>query len=135
MGRADARHTLGSMRRRVRDMPSISKLLSERWHLRLTPDAKSWFDGGWREVAGSEMSFNEVIDPEEMQERIWAGLMPPDTLPIAGDGSGDCLLARFGQDGALAEVIAWNHETGGWTHCGTTIQEAVTLDRIMHPHE
>jgi len=114
-------------------MESNSQWLADRFQLRLTTEATNWFDKEWQTISGSGMSFNEAIDPKHVTESIWGGLMPPDTLPIAGNGCGDCLLARFGQDGALNEIIAWYHEGGGWTHFGTTIQEAVNFDRAMYP--
>jgi len=41
---------------------------------------------------------------------IWGGAMLPDTLPMLGNGCGDCLCLRFRPDGTVSEVIRWLHE-------------------------
>lgn len=62
--------------------------------------------------------YSEPIDPAALLDprssTIWGGQMPPDCLPLFGNGCGDAVLARFAMDGSLHEFIEWHHEGGGW---------------------
>ena len=93
---------------------------------------KAWFDGAWRDRRNANSSYNEPLDPEQMisdaASNLWGGQMPPDTIPIATDGEGDHLCLKIASDGTLSEVIARQHEGGGWEHYGYSIQEAIALD-------
>ena len=93
---------------------------------------RAWLDGGWRERRNANSSYNEPLDPEEMlsdaTSNIWAGQMPPDTIPIATDGEGDHLCLRINSDGGLLEVIAWHHAGDGWDHYGYSLAEAIAFD-------
>ena len=111
---------------------SVSQQFIDRLHLRLSPEEKTWLDGGWRNRRNASSSYNEPLDPAQLisdaSSNIWGGQMPPDTIPIATDGEGDHLCLKIAADGSLSEVIAWHHNGAGWDHYGHTIAEAVAFD-------
>ena len=113
--------------------PSWSARLEEQFGLTLPDDVRCWFDDElWR---GSDCTdYNEAVSPAELLDprssAVWGGMMPPDTLPVLGNGAGDCLSLRFDANGAVSEVVCWLHEGGQWWPCGKTLSEALVLDRI-----
>ena len=54
--------------------------------------------------------------------------MLPDSLPLVSDGGGNALCLRFGFDGAVTEVIHWDHEGSLWKPFGRTLAEALVID-------
>jgi hypothetical protein len=104
--------------------------LAERFDLRLPDDVVSWFDKEvWKRQ--SSASFNQPVSPNDIGDSVWGGQMLPDTLPILGNGGGDCLCLRFGSDGTVTEVIRWLHEGGLWTSYGNTLAEALLFDAAL----
>jgi hypothetical protein len=103
--------------------------IADALHLHLSPDLQEWFDGGQHKLLGSQM-FNDRLDPEEvlLGKHIWGGQMPPDTLPVVGNGAGDYLCAKFTAGGELAEIVAWHHEGSHWDHYGSSLSQALTFD-------
>lgn len=56
--------------------------------------------------------------------------MLPDTLPILGNGMGDCVNVRFNGDGSISEFVEWHHEGGHWSHWGYSIQQVLSLNYL-----
>jgi hypothetical protein len=104
--------------------------LAEQFDLRLPRDVTSWLDGEvWKEE--SPTSFGIPVSPNDIGKSVSGGQMLPDTLPILGNGFGDCLCLRFGYDGTVTEVIRWLHEGGLWTSYGNTLAEALLFDAAL----
>lgn len=111
-----------------------SSRFSEQFHVTLTPDVIDWLDH-FEDIAAGE-HLGEYSEHEDLPQRVfdpksgavWAGLMPPDCLPILGNGCGDALLLRFGVDGRQTEVIELRHEGGEWRPYGRTLAEAILCD-------
>jgi hypothetical protein len=109
----------------------LSAKLSEQLNVTLPPDVVAWFDHGeWSNLPAT--LFNQTVEPrnliDPLSAAIWGGQMLPDTLPFVSDGAGNVLCLRFGFDGAVSEVICWNHEGGWWKPFGRTLAEALVLD-------
>jgi hypothetical protein len=98
---------------------------------KLPDDALAWLDAEQVPYAAA-VRFNQRVDPARLLDSssgaVWGGLMLPDTLPLVSDGGGDALCLRFGFDGAVAEVIHWDHEGSLWKPFGRTLAEALVLD-------
>jgi hypothetical protein len=112
---------------------SWSSKLEEHFGVVLPEDVRAWFDEErWRSSDCTD--YNEVESPAELlnprTSAIFGGMMPADTIPVLGNGCGDCLSLRFDHRGGVAEVICWQHETGEWWPVGKSFAEAVVLDRI-----
>ena len=105
--------------------------ISESLMAKLPDDARAWLDTEQLPDAPAGR-FNQRVDPARLLEPSsgagWGGLMLPDTLPLVSDGGGDALCLRVGFDGAVAEVIHWDHEGGLWKPFGRTLAEALVLD-------
>ena len=107
--------------------------LIERLHLRLAPEEQEWFQGGWQSFDGESACYNEPFNPNETVDHgkhIWGGQMLPDTLPILGNGMGDCVNVRFNGDGSISEFVEWHHEGGHWNHWGHSIQQVLSLNYL-----
>src|SRR2546425_2129856 len=94
-------------------------------------DARAWLDAD--QLPDAPVGhFNQRVAPARLMDpsagAIWGGLMLPDSLPLVSDGGGNALCLRFGFDGAVAEVIDWNHEGSLWRPFGRTLAEALVLD-------
>ncbi|HSS21647.1 MAG TPA: hypothetical protein VLL54_16350 [Pyrinomonadaceae bacterium] len=103
--------------------------ISESLLTMLPDDARAWLDA---EQLPPAARFNQRVDPARLLDpssgAIWGGLMLPDTLPLVSDGGGNALCLRFGFDGAVTEVIHWDHEGSLWKPFGRTLAEALVLD-------
>ena len=113
----------------------VMKSLLGSFHLRLAPHDEKWFLGGWQSFDGESSVFSEALNPEETLAtgvNVCGGLMLPDTFPILGDGLGNHLCARFGTDGTLSEIVAWDHEGGNWRHYGYSIDQALALSQMEY---
>ncbi|HXM51470.1 MAG TPA: hypothetical protein VN956_26745 [Pyrinomonadaceae bacterium] len=98
---------------------------------KLPDDARAWLDAEQLPDAPTGR-FNQRVDPARLLDpssgAVWGGLMLPDSLPLVSDGGGNALCLRFGFDGAVAEVIHWDHEGSLWKPFGRTLAEALVLD-------
>lgn len=116
-----------------------SHQLERRYKLTLAPDLVAWLDDEvWNQGSGAE--FRHARSPAEMLEPdegvIWAGFMPPDTLPIIGNDYGDWLCLRIARDGRVSEVIYWCHGGGDWVPYGNSLAEALIYDAafaVLYP--
>jgi hypothetical protein len=97
-------------------------------------DARAWL-GSDKLPEAPATRFDQLIAPSDLLNphsgAIWGGQMLPDTLPLVADGAGNALCLRFGFDGAVAEVIEWNHEGGAWKPFGKNLAEALVLDASL----
>jgi hypothetical protein len=105
--------------------------ISESLLVKLPDDARAWLDAEQLPDAPAAL-FNQRVDPARLlapsSGAIWGGLMLPDTLPLVSDGGGNALCLRIGFDGAVTEVIHWDHEGSLWKPYGQTLAEALVLD-------
>jgi len=110
---------------------SAASRISEALMLDLPVDVRAWLDAEQLPDAPAGR-FNQRIDPARLLDpssgAVWGGLMLPDSLPLVSDGGGNALCLRFGFDGAVAEVIHWDHEGSLWKPFGRTLAEALVLD-------
>lgn len=121
--------------------PAWSARLAERYHLDLPPDLVDWFDSEvWRELGGGEYAIG--VDPQVLlgpaPDPIWPALMPPDLLPVVGNGRGDWLCLRVDTEGRVSRIVQWYHGGGDWIPWGRTLAEAIYFDalfeRLPGPH-
>lgn len=111
--------------------PRWSQAVAERYGLDLSPTWCDWFD---RFPAGAPISgeFGEPLSAGVLlgaaPEVIWPGLMPPDFLPLAGNGLGDWLGGRVAADNTISEVVYWYHGGGDCLPYGRTMAEAIVCD-------
>jgi hypothetical protein len=112
---------------------SWSAQFEEHFGVKLPDDVRAWFDDELWQGCDSTL-YNQPVSPAELLDArsyaVSGGMMPPDTLPVLGNGAGDCLSLRFDARGAVSEVICWQHETGQWWPFAKTFSEALVLDRI-----
>ncbi len=109
---------------------SLSTILSNAFAIKLTPELIDWIDNEkWKKSYPIE--FGEPINPNIISEMIWGGLMLPDTLPILGNGCGDCISIRFNQDGSTREFVKWLHETCEWNPAGQSLSEIVLFESAI----
>ena len=115
-------------------MGDWSRQFEQTYHVIAPDDLRVWLDDGlWRESLGAE--FCQPLTPEQMlaptREQIWAGLTPPDALPIIGNNYGDWLCLRFDLDNTVSEVIRWSHAGGDWIPYGKSLSEALLFDAAL----
>lgn len=117
------------------DRPSSgwSRAIEERYALTLSADWAEWFD----EIAVGELrggEYCEPVHPSELlsatPEVIWPGLMPPDLMPVVGNGMGDWLCARVGPESTIRELVHWYHGGGDRLPFGKTLAEAFVFDAL-----
>lgn len=110
-----------------------SQAVAARYHLQLSPELADWFDSGVCDRLGSS-EFCEPADPEQLvtdaPDCIWPGLMPPDVLPLVGNGLGDWLCGRVSATGCIEEIIYWYHGGGDYLPYGTRLAEAIIFDTL-----
>lgn len=118
-----------------------SDQLADRYALRFSGDLAAWFDEElWRTEGGGE--FSTGLDPRALlgpaPDAVWPALMPPDLLPIVGNGAGDWLCLWVGPGGETRRVVFWYHGGGDWIPWGKTLAEAVlfgaVFERLPGPH-
>lgn len=119
--------------RSARPSSGWSRAIAERYALTLSADWAEWFD----EVAVGELrggEYCEPVHPSELlsatPEVIWPGLMPPDLMPVVGNGMGDWLCARVGPESTIREVVHWYHGGGDRLPLGKTLAEAFVFDAL-----
>jgi len=78
--------------------------LEKRLHVSVPPILRG--DGGFGEF-DEPIEPAAILDPESSV--VWGGMMLPDALPVLGNGCGDVILARFGSDGSVVELVEWRH--------------------------
>lgn len=124
-----------SEHRSARPSSGWSRAIAERYALTLSADWAEWFD----EVAIGELrggEYCEPVHPNELllatPEVIWPAMMPPDLLPVVGNGMGDWLCARVGAEGTIREVVHWYHGGGDRLPFGKTLAEAFVFDALRN---
>ncbi len=110
-----------------------SRAISDRYRLCLSAELVDWFDSGVCDrLGGSE--FCEPAHPEalldESPECIWPGLMPPDVLPLVGNGLGDWLCGKVSARGSIDEIVYWYHGGGDYLPYGKSLAEAIVFDTL-----
>ncbi|QDV66103.1 hypothetical protein Mal65_52770 [Crateriforma conspicua] len=99
--------------------------------LTLSSDLIDWIDQAlWRHTGCGE--FHEAVDPASLMDdpadTIWPGLMPPDFLPLIGNGRGDWICGRVSAAGTVDRFVHWYHGGGDWIPWGNRLGEAVLFD-------
>lgn len=94
---------------------------------------EAWFDGDWAE-AELPGEFQQSISPQQLcgpgEFPKMAGLIPPDCIPILGNGYGDWICARVTEDNSLGELIHWYHGGGDWIPVGANLRQACLHDFV-----
>lgn len=110
-----------------------SQAISARYHLNLSSELKDWFDSGVCDSFG-QSEFCEPAHPEQLlvdaPECIWPGLMPPDVLPLVGNGLGDWLCGRVSALDTIDEIVYWYHGGGDYLPYGNRLAEAIIFDTL-----
>ncbi|MGV3484683.1 MAG: SMI1/KNR4 family protein [Planctomycetaceae bacterium] len=110
-----------------------SGAIAERYHLQLSAELVDWFDSGVCEALGHG-EFCEPASPDQLlvtaPECIWPGLMPPDFLPLVGNGLGDWLCGRVTAQGTIDEILYWYHGGGDYLPYGAGLAEALLFDTL-----
>ena len=96
----------------------------------------------WDEMSGSAPrgpgEFRFAVSPQTLlssvPDPIWPPLMPPNFLPLIGNGAGDWLCLRLldpevaGRKGVSTDVCHWYHGGGDWLPWGGKLAEALFFD-------
>ncbi len=110
-----------------------SRAIADRYQLSLSTELVDWFDSGVCETLG-QGEFCEPATPEvllaEAPECIWPGLMPPDFLPLIGNGLGDWLCGRVSEHDSIDEIVYWYHGGGDYLPHGSNLAEALLFDTV-----
>ena len=110
-----------------------SQAIAARYHLNLSEDLVDWFDSSVCESFG-QSEFCEPAHPEELltdaPDCIWPGFMPPDVLPLVGNGLGDWLCGRVSEHGTIDEIVYWYHGGGDHLPYGNRLAEAIVFDTL-----
>jgi hypothetical protein len=105
-----------------------SQTLAGKFSVSLPEDVIDWCDSEiWKKESPQEFSEEGCPDGSG----IWGGAMLPDTIPMLGNGCGDCLCLRFRPDGTVSEVIRWLHESAMWSSYGNSLSEAILFDAAL----
>lgn len=112
-----------------------SDRLESQLSIELDAITRSWFDGAafgsqWRGEFTLPVSVEELLMPSSAT--FWPGFMPPDFLPILGNGIGDWLCLRIDRHNQVRDVVAWNHGGGDYLPFGRSIAEALLYDHLRH---
>ncbi len=117
-----------------------STKLAERFGMDFGDELNQWWDeicflspgpGEFRYPVLPEVLLATVPDP------IWPPLMPPNFLPLVGNGTGDWLCVRLldpdvaAQTGRLTDICHWYHGGGDWLPWGDRLSEALLFDWLL----
>ncbi len=116
---------------------SWSQTISQRFSLDLSPDLVAWWDDEvWRHLGPGE--YCHPATPKvllgDAPDPVWPPLMPPNFLPLVGNGAGDWLCLRIldpdvaEATGRTTDVCHWYHGGGDWLPWGNTLAEALLFD-------
>lgn len=117
-----------------------SALIGERFGIHLPDDLVSWFDDElWRSLGPGE--YRHPATPKsllsDVPDAVWPPLMPPNFLPLVGNGAGDWLCLRFidpelaATTGQATDVCHWYHGGGDWLPWGNSLAEAMLFDWVL----
>jgi hypothetical protein len=86
------------------------------------------------ELQGAEFDniggYCEWLKPSELLELGFGVEMPPNLLPLVGNGAGDYLCIRWTFDGKIIDVVQWLHDELELLPLGRNITEALLLDYV-----
>lgn len=117
-----------------------SSLICERFGIHLPDDLVSWFDDElWRSLGPGE--YRHPATPKsllsDVPDAVWPPLMPPNFLPLVGNGAGDWLCLRLidpelaEATGQTTDVCHWYHGGGDWLPWGNSLAEALLFDWVL----
>ncbi|GAB5404512.1 MAG: SMI1/KNR4 family protein [Aureliella sp.] len=111
-----------------------SSAIKQRFQLHsISAEWKAWFDADWHsaELLGE---FDQPIFPDRLANLsgfpLMAGLIPPDCIPVIGNGYGDWICARVTTDNSLGELVHWYHGGGDWIPVGENLPQALLHDFV-----
>lgn len=123
-----------------------STAMRDRFGVTLPADLVDWLDGcdGSSGHSGPLWSmqgpgeFRYPATPQsllsEVPDAVWPPLMPPNFLPLLGNGAGDWLCLRLldpdvaATTGRKTDVCHWYHGGGDWLPWGDSLAEALLFD-------
>jgi hypothetical protein len=141
--------SLGPMSRHTSDGAAWSARLADRFAIDFGDDLNHWWDelcchsprhdsraedvcpGEFCYPATPQTLLSTVPDP------IWPPLMPPNFLPLVGNGAGDWLCVRLldpdvaTQTGIQTDICQWYHGGGDWLPWGDRLSEALLFDWLL----
>ena len=123
-----------------------SQTIAERFSLPINRDLPTngdlidwWDDELWRNVGPGE--FCHPVAPmtllDDAPDPVWPPLMPPNFLPLVGNGAGDWLCLRLVDPelakatGRSTDVCHWYHGGGDWLPWGGDLAEALLFDWVL----
>lgn len=116
------------------DDPGVSAdQFADHFGVTLSTELRHWISQGlWRIQGPGE--FCQPVPParliEAPEDFIWPALMPPDFLPLVGNGAGDWLCARVNDESHVEQIVHWYHGGGDWIPWGTRLAEAILFDSV-----
>ncbi|TWU01513.1 SMI1/KNR4 family protein [Neorhodopirellula pilleata] len=124
---------------------SYAESVCERFGIPITEPLRQWWDAGegrvplWKTLGPGE--YRHPATPEsllsEVPDAVWPPLMPPNFLPLVGNGIGDWLCLRLldpdvaAATGRATDVCHWYHGGGDWLPWGNTLAEALLFDWML----
>lgn len=102
----------------------------------------TWWDGDlWQTLGPGE--YRHPATPKsllsDVPDAVWPPLMPPNFMPLVGNGGGDWLCLRLldpdvaESTGQRSDVCHWYHGGGDWLPWGDQLSEALLFDWVL-PH-
>lgn len=137
---------VGSRKTSGGDATSNAESVCERFGIPTTEQLRQWWDSYddtplWKTAGPGE--YRHPATPEsllsEVPDAVWPPLMPPNFLPLVGNGAGDWLCLRLldpdvaAATGRTTDVCHWYHGGGDWMPWGDTLAEALLFDWML-PH-
>ncbi|TWT65079.1 SMI1/KNR4 family protein [Allorhodopirellula solitaria] len=117
-----------------------SKRLADRFALDFGDELNQWWDELCQHSPGPG-EFRYPVMPQTLlatvPDPIWPPLMPPNFLPLVGNGAGDWLCLRLldphvaAQSGRSMDICHWYHGGGDWLPWGDTLSEALLFDWLL----
>ncbi|TWU17934.1 SMI1/KNR4 family protein [Allorhodopirellula heiligendammensis] len=118
-----------------------SKKLAERFGLDFGEELNQWWDEQCTHSPGPG-EFRYPVLPQTLlatvPDPIWPPLMPPNFLPLLGNGAGDWLCVRLldpdiaALTGRSTDICQWYHGGGDWLPWGDQLSEALLFDWLLN---
>lgn len=130
----------GLRRESPRGSKDWSRKLAQRFEVDFGDELNQWWDELCQHSPGPG-EFRYPVMPQTLlaavPDPIWPPLMPPNFLPLVGNGAGDWLCVRLidpdvaAQTGQATDICHWYHGGGDWLPWGDRLSEALLFDWLL----